>query len=417
MKTLKIAIIGGGASGLMAAIIAAKNGAKVDIWERNERIGKKILSTGNGKCNFSNKDLSIQHYHSNDKKVLTAVLNQFGFQDTEMFFHELGMMIRSKDTLLYPFSEQASTVLDVLRYEIADLGIQVLCEKLVSDIQILKDGRFKVISSSYTDVYDKVILTCGGKAAPKSGSDGTGYKLASKLGHKTTKLCPGLTGLKVSDKEFKMIAGVRSQVKLSLFINGEFMAEEKGELQLTDYGVSGIAVFQLSRIAGMSLNSQNDVSLYVDLCPELELEALKLLLQKKKVQFENRSLDAYLSGFLNKKLGMYFAKKLGLSLQALMKDIKNEQLYQLANLCKNWKLSIIDINSYEQAQVTAGGLCFSQIDEDLQSKLHKGLYFAGEILDVDGNCGGYNLQWAWSSGYVAGYSASNHSSGHSGDKR
>lgn len=406
MKNIKVAVIGGGASGMMAAIIAARNGAKVDIWERNDRLGKKILATGNGKCNFANRDLKTCCYNGQDLDVPMKVLSVFGVKETEVFFHELGMLIRAKDSLLYPYSEQASSVLDVLRFEISDLGIRVLYEELVTSIKLLSDGKYKVVSRENNYVYDRIILTCGGKASPKTGSDGIGYEIATSLGHKKTSLCPGLVGLKVFNKDFKTISGVRCQAKITLKIENEDVAVERGELQLTDYGVSGIAIFQLSRIAGMALLQGKKVAVSIDVCPDTDLQSLKLLLQRKKLQYENRTLDAFLSGFINKKLGIYLTKNVKLNTNMFMKEIKVEKIYEFASLCKNWTLPVIETNSYDQAQVTAGGLIFQQIDENLQSKVHKGLYFAGEILDVDGKCGGYNLQWAWSSGYVAGLAAS-----------
>lgn len=406
MKQMNIAVIGGGAAGLMAAIVASENGAKVDIWERNDRVGKKILATGNGKCNFSNRQMSMNHYFGNDLSIPEMILNRFDVSDTEYFFRNLGMMIRAKDSLLYPYSEQASTVLDVLRFKVAELDIQILTEELVTEVTNLAENKFKVASKRKSKIYDKVILTCGGMAAPKTGSDGKGYVLAKSLGHIVTPLCPALTGLRVKDKDFKAIAGVRCQVSLEMLLSNQTVMQEKGELQLTDYGISGIAVFQMSRIAGFALQKKQKVQVAVDLCPDIELQELKLLLQQKKHRFANRNIDSFLSGFINKKLSLYLCKKVGLNTNSLINEIDDNKIYALVNICKNWILEIEDMNSYEQAQVTAGGISFEQLDENLQSKIYQGLFFAGEILDIDGKCGGYNLQWAWSSGYIAGQAAS-----------
>lgn len=406
MKQLNIAVVGGGAAGLMAAIVASENGAKVDIWERNERVGKKILATGNGKCNFSNRQMSMEHYYGSDLSIPQKILKEFDVSDTERFFQNLGMMIRAKDSLLYPYSEQASTVLDTLRFKVAEQDIQILTEELVTEIKALSECKFMVASKRKSKVYDRVIVTCGGLAAPKTGSDGKGLDLAKKLGHKITALYPALTGLKVKDNDFKAISGVRCQVSIDMLLDDKVVMHEKGELQLTDYGVSGIAIFQMSRIAGMGLAQKQKVQVVVDLCPDIELQELRLLLQRKKHQFADRNLDSFLAGFINKKLALYLSKKISLNPNTLMKEIKDDKIYTLANLCKKWILDIVDINSFEQAQVTAGGVHFAQLEDTLQSKLHRGLFFAGEILDVDGKCGGYNLQWAWSSGFVAGTNAS-----------
>lgn len=406
MSQLRVAVIGGGAAGLMAAITAGRNGAKVDIWERNDRVGKKILATGNGKCNFANRDFDIKHFYGENLTIPQVVLNIFDVEKTRMFFEELGMMCRAKDTLLYPYSEQASTVLDVLRYAAADCGVTILAGEMVADIKALSDGKFMVSSSKKKATYDRVIVTCGGNAAPKTGSDGSGYALAGKLGHTITRTCPALTGLKVKDKDFKAISGVRCPAKVTLIIDGREAMSEKGELQLTDYGISGIVVFQLSRTAGMALSKGQKVSTVIDVCPDIEQQTLGFLLQKKKHQYSKRDVDAYLSGVVNKKLGSYLAKKVGMLLNQQMSQITDETISKYARLLKSWQVQITETNSYEQAQVTAGGVSFDCLDDTLQSTLHKGLYFAGEILDVDGKCGGYNLQWAWSSGFVAGLSAS-----------
>ena len=405
MSQRKVAVIGGGASGLMAAITASQNGAKVDIWERNERVGKKILATGNGKCNFANMDLNINHFRGENLDVVRKVLDAFDVTRTKQFFESQGMMCRSKDTLLYPYSEQAATVLDALRFAVADAKIHVLTEELVTDIKIMDDGRFQVSSKNTNRVYDRVVLTCGGYAAPKTGSDGKGYLLARSLGHRVTKTCPALTGLKVKEKDFKSIAGVRCAAKVSLLIDGKEEMTEKGELQLTDYGISGIVVFQLSRFAGMGLLEGKKVTAKIDVCPDIDIQSLAFLLQKKKHQYSERDVDAYLSGLINKKLGMYLAKKASIFTNQTVNQVPDANVQSFARLLKSWEVEIVETNSYEQAQVTAGGISFDLLDETLQSKLHKGLYFAGEILDVDGKCGGYNLQWAWSSGYIAGLSA------------
>lgn len=406
MNQLKIAIVGGGASGLMAAITAAGNGAKVDIWERNDRVGKKILATGNGKCNFANKDFDMKHFRGENLNIPEKVFNQFTVDDTQQFFESLGMLCKAKDTLLYPYSEQAGTVLDVLRFKVADLGVNILTEETVTDIKVIENGSFLVSSQKRKQQYDRVIITTGGYAAPKTGSDGKGYKLAQIMGHKITRTCPALTALKVKDKDFKAISGVRSQAQVSLLLNDKEVATEKGELQLTDYGISGIVVFQLSRIAGMGLLEKKRVTAKIDLCPDIDLHTLSFLLKKRKHQFMEHDVDTYLSGLINKKLGSYLAKKANMPLNTYLKNISDETIQRFANLLKAWQVDIIETNSYEQAQVTAGGVSFDKINDTLESHIHKGLYFAGEILDVDGKCGGYNLQWAWSSGYVAGISAS-----------
>ncbi len=405
MKKIKVAVIGGGASGMMAAITAAEQGAAVFLYEGNDRVGKKILATGNGKCNFSNRDCSMENYYSRDKKRVEAVLGRFEAEDSIAFFKRAGMLVKDKNGCLYPASEQASTVLDILRMQLAENKVQVLTDCRVSGISRGKTGRFLVETEKSGQTCDRVIIACGGKAAPKTGSDGNGYRLAQSMGHALTPVVPALVQLRCAEEYLKAVAGVRLDAKVSLCIDEKTESCERGELQLTDYGISGIVVFQLSRIAAYGLFYKKKVSVYIDCLPDFsEKEYEQFVWQRKKACGE-KTVEEFFTGMLNKKLMLLFIKLAGLKGNELIKNADGKKIDRVFGLCKSFPLTIKASNSFDNAQVCAGGIPLSEVSEGLESLLVKGLYFAGEILDADGKCGGYNLQWAWASGYVAGKNA------------
>ncbi len=404
MKQKKIAVIGGGASGMMAAITASNNGADVTIYEGNDRVGKKILATGNGKCNFSNRDMTIEHFYAGKPELVKAVLDEFPVKSTEDFFMSLGMLVRDKGGYLYPASEQASTVLDVLRMELKKCGVRVITEAKVKKVCLVNSECFLVINGKQEELYDAVILATGSQASPKTGSDGSGYALAKTLGHKVSKVVPALVQLR-TEQNLKSISGVRSQASIKLMIDGKEIAEDSGELQITDYGISGIVVFQLSRLASYALSEKKSVKVSVNFMKEYSEEQYNEFIKQRLATLSDRTVEQFFTGILNKKLMQYFIKCAGLNFDTPVSNADKNKLYKVFGLCKNWTVTIKDTNPFDAAQVCAGGVLLSEITDKMESKIHKGLYFAGELMDVDGKCGGYNLQWAWSSGYVAGLNA------------
>lgn len=405
---MKIAVIGGGASGMMAAVIAAENGADVTIYERNERVGKKILATGNGKCNFSNVNMQSSYFYSTNTDKVWTIIKQFDEKEVVTFFKKAGMLSKEKNGGLYPLSGQASTVLDVLRKKLSENNVRVLTEQYVKDIVPDKQtGRITVVTKTAQHIFDRVILTCGGQAAPKTGSDGNGYKLAKKLYHQIVPTVPALVQLKCSETYFKAISGVRTDATLHLMINGKETAYESGELQFTDYGISGIVVFQLSRIAAYALHQKQNVEIYIDCMSEYDDESYASLIKARKENLANaETVEDFFTGMLNKKLMLQFIKLAGLKPADSYKNADKKRIDKVFLLCRQLPVTVSDTNSFENAQVTAGGVPLSEVTDTLQSTKVNNLYFAGEILDADGLCGGYNLQWAWSSGYVAGKAAS-----------
>lgn len=426
---------------MFGAICAKRAGADVLLLEHTSRIGKKLLATGNGKCNLTNLTIEPGDYRGNHPSFVTPVFSQFTQKQTLELFEEMGLVWKERNGMVYPYSNQASTVLDLLRAELFRLQVKVLTEVRVEEIlpavsagsdrrtkgHTAKKGfLLKTSNGEYTA--DCVILSCGSKAAPKTGSNGSGYMLAENLGHSIVEPLPALVQLKAEGNYFKMIAGVRSDCRLGLYIEEkpecghggrqnaaadreatkkQPLAEEFGEVQFTDYGISGIPVFQFSRFAVKALWEKKKVFVLCDFLPEMETEALYDYLCKKKQRLlSTGNSEDLLLGLLNKKLNLMILKEGGIPVLAKAAEISEKQLKSLCRLIKNWKIPLKGYQSFEQGQVCQGGVDTEELTENLESKIHKGLYFAGEIIDIDGRCGGYNLQWAWSSAYVAAVSAS-----------
>jgi len=421
MKKL-IAVIGGGAAGMMASITAAREGAEVTIYEHTERLGKKILSTGNGKCNLTNMDMSAEYYHSSDSKLVEKCLQRFGVKESLAFFDSLGLWTKDKNGYVYPLAEQAAVVLDVLRYTVEALGIQVVTEsqvdKIYSVTNVGNDHRVCVENKGKKSFFHSVILACGSKAAPKTGSDGSGYDLAKCMGHTIMPVLPSLVQLKCSDTFCKALAGIRCEAGIHIYAEGEFLCKERGELQLTDYGISGIPVFQLSglvnrKIYEMTQNKKKNqakeapVYAYIDFLPEFKMGELQEMLDKRceSVIYEKGTVEEFFTGVLNKKLMLQLLKTADINPAKKVSCLHKDRLFEILFLGKNFKMHITGSNGFENAQVCTGGVSMLEVSENLESLKAKGIFFAGEILDVDGRCGGYNLQWAWTSGAIAGQAA------------
>lgn len=411
MDRIQIGIIGGGASGMMAAISAAQEGALITILEGGERLGKKLLATGNGKCNLGNEILDVTTYCGGDEKWIHHCLSAFGTKDTIDFFRQLGVLIRSNRGYLYPLAEQAAVVLDALRTRIRVLDIRVVQQCKVRTIEKKKDGKFLVASEGASYQFDRVILACGGMAAPKTGSDGSGYELARMLGHRIVPVVPALVQLRCRDSFFKEIAGVRCDALIQVSENkNNFFATERGELQITDYGISGIPVFQLSRKVNYVLRENRKkkdfcVEAVIDFLPDYPQDNGKALIRDRLQKMSGCTVEEFFNGILNKKLMHLFIKLGGLKRDAFIRDVPTESIDRIFSMCRQFTVHINGSNSFENAQTCAGGVDLCEVTEHMESKICEGLYFAGELLDVDGRCGGYNLQWAWTSGYLAGTDA------------
>lgn len=422
-----VIVIGAGASGMMAAITAARRGRSVLILEHMDKVGKKILATGNGKCNYTNEYMTAECYHG-DQRLLTDIRSQFDRDDAIAFFRELGIWPKAKNGYYYPNSGQALSVVEALQMELKQLDIAVVCG---CQVQGLSEDYVGFAVATSTGVYKarKVIVACGLLAAPKLGSDGSMIPVLKELGHRFVPIVPALCGFYASGMEFKKVSGVRCEAELTLEIDtihakssstdgknaenhailsdtdAKHIPKERGELQLTDYGVSGIPVFQLSSQAAKALKEKKKVSMRIDFLPEIaggELES-ELHRRVERAKTSVMTLEQTLCGLFNQKLIPVLVKKAGIVAGMQADRVDAAQLRKLTDAIKNYPVTLDKVRDFEFAQVCAGGIRTEELDtKTLESKLVPGLYFAGEILDVDGICGGYNLQWAWSSGFVAG---------------
>lgn len=402
MKKRDVIIVGGGASGLVAAISAAREGANVTIIEQKDQLGKKILSTGNGRCNLTNEYMDTTCFRGDNTSIVPEVLKQFGYPETIAFFEELGVVLRERQGYIYPFSDQATTILEVLIMEIERLDVKVLFGQKVQ--KILRDeDKFIIHTNQATITCDAVILATGGKAAPVLGSDGSGYTLAKAFGHHLSQVVPALVQLKGKGNFYKQISGVRTQAKVSLYVDNEYIAEDTGELQLTNYGISGIPVFQISRYAAKALSENKFVKAEVDFMPTMSDDTFRTFLQERLENHGYKEAQHFLVGVFHKKLIGLLLKASAIDYNNLMKEVPQEKLDKLVSVCKHFKIEIQGTNDFEQAQVCAGGVHTTEIcPQTMESLYTKELYLTGELLDIDGICGGYNLQWAWSTGYIAG---------------
>lgn len=402
MKNRHVVIIGGGASGLVAAITAAREGASVTIVEQKDRLGKKILSTGNGKCNLTNAYMDSSCFRGDDTAIVSNVLQTFGYHETLAFFEDLGVILKERQGYVYPISDQAATITDALCMEIKHLQVKVLLEQSVK--KITRDKEEYLIHTTETVLRaDAVILATGGKAASVLGSDGSGYALAKSFGHHISTVVPALVQLKGKGKFFKQVSGVRTNAKVSLYVNEQYVAEDTGELQLTNYGISGIPVFQLSRYAAKGLCEKQSVMAEVDFLPTMSDDEFLSFLQARLKAHGHKNAEDFLVGVFHKKLIGLLLKASAINSDDVMKDVSKEKVVKLASVSKHFRIQIEDTNDFEQAQVCAGGIYTTEVNpQTMESVYADSLYLTGELLDIDGICGGYNLQWAWSSGYIAG---------------
>lgn len=403
MKT-EIAVIGGGASGLMAAITAKKSGKEVVILERKDRILKKVLITGNGRCNITNVNANISNYFGKNISSVENILNRFTPQDTMDFFNELGIVCNEENRgKVYPLSGQASSVVDALRFEAEKLGIKIETEFYVRKIE--KDGfKFRIYSEDRKKIEaGRVIIAAGGQSYPELGSNGSGFELAKELGHSVTKLSPSIVQLKTEKNQVKGLQGIKTDVAVTAYGDNKKICTYDGELLFTDYGISGNVVFNISFVMPL----YKDVEFEIDFMEKFDYNELYEMLKERKKIMSHLTMENYFNGMINKKLGQFLSKVSGIEkLSKPVKDLNDSDIRKLCTVLKKYRVKILETTGFKNAQVTAGGVLLDEVNiETLESKIVKGLYFSGEVLDVYGECGGFNLQWAWASGHIAGENA------------
>ena len=395
----RIAVIGGGASGLIAAIAAAdgKNN-RITVYESGDRVGRKILATGNGRCNMTNVNADVENYHGKNPKFILGAKNKFWVNETLEFFSDLGIEANiEEDGKVYPYSNQASAVLDVLRFKIDTLdNVEIINSFEVKSVSKSKDC-FNIVSyDGRKETADKIIVATGGKAAPNLGSKGVGYEILKGFGHELTRLAPSLVQIKTETDVVKKLKGIKLDANVSL---GDY--SEYGEVLFTEYGLSGPAVFSLSsRLAEQRVISLDIIDKYS--YEELYEKILRRIEIRPKITLEN-----FFVGMFNKRVGQAILKSVGVEpLSRYAVTLSEKEISHICAAIKKWDFRITGTMSWNNAQVTKGGAATSDFNPNtMESKLQKGLYAAGEVLDIDGDCGGYNLQWAWSSGYLAGVNA------------
>jgi len=400
MKT-EIAVIGGGASGMMAAITARKSGKEVVILERKDRILKKVLITGNGRCNITNVNANISNYFGKNISSVENILNSFNPQDTMDFFNGLGIMCNEENRgKVYPLSGQASSVVDALRFEAERLGVRIETEFYVRKIE--KEGfKFKIYSEERKKIEaGRVIIAAGGQSYPELGSNGSGFELAKELGHSVTRLSPSIVQLKTEKNQVKGLQGIKTDAAVTAYGDNKKICTYDGELLFTDYGISGNVVFNISFVMPLYKN----VEFEIDFMEKFDYNELYEILKERKKIMSHLTMENYFNGMINKKLGQFLSKMSGIEkLSKPVKDLNDSEIGKLCTVLKKYRVKILDTTGFKNAQVTAGGVSLNEVNtETLESKIVKGLYFSGEVLDVYGECGGFNLQWAWASGYIAG---------------
>ena len=395
---MKVCVLGAGASGLMAAITARRNNEDVTIINNANKPGKKILMTGNGKCNITNLLMNETFYDDDCKAFVKYVLAEFSEKDTLKFFEGIGVHTYDKDGYVYPLSNQASTVLNHMLIEVERLGVKIINECIVKDIR-----KNTIICEDREINFDKLIIATGGVTAKKSGSDGSSYDLIKKLGHTVSNPVPVLTGVACSNKRLKDISGVRSKVVANLLYDGKLIDSESGECQFTDKGLSGICIFNLSiKIKKLIEKAEyKNIVIDLELCPEINKEDLEYLLRTSK----NLGMPVadVINGYINFKLATYICKNANVNPYKDSSELTDKDIKVLSDKIKHFTFKVSELINSDNAQATSGGVSLLEIDsKTMKSKINDNVYFAGEVLDVVGKCGGYNLQFAFSSGFIAG---------------
>ncbi|MBE6155425.1 MAG: aminoacetone oxidase family FAD-binding enzyme [Firmicutes bacterium] len=393
----KVVIIGGGASGMIAAIKASELN-EVILIEANDKCGKKLLLTGNGKCNYWNDNICLDNYFTDDKAKLKNILN---YKDEVLdFLYKLGLYPKIKNGYYYPYSAQASSVREILALELERRNVKVLYNSKVLNIKKM-DHKFLIKLDGDTIEADKIIIATGSKAFPKTGSEGAGYAFTKGLGHSINPVLPALVQLKADEFYLKEWNGVRQDAELTLYVDNKIMACEAGELQMTQDGISGICTFNISSIASRALYENKSVEVKINFSPFID-ESFYEFFDKRATLIPNQNIGQLLESILNYKLINVIFKKSNISKNAYWKSLTENEKRILCSNVDDFRIKIIDTNSVDKGQVCTGGVPLAEVDNNLHSNICTGLYLVGEILDVDGKCGGFNLAFAFISGYLAG---------------
>ena len=397
---MKIIIVGGGCSGVIAAIKAKNKNNEVIILEKNNTLLKKLLLTGNGRCNYFNENYSIDNYHSNNIDLVNEFISDKNIVMAKEFFDNLGIVPKIKNGYYYPYSNQATSIKDILVNEINRLGIKVIYDTYVEDIE--KKDKFIIKTNNKEYACDKLILATGSFAYPKTGSDGKGYSILEKLGHTIIEPVPALVQLNANSKYLKEWDGVRSDVYLELFEDGNYLSKEEGEIQFTKYGLSGICIFNLSHFISRGLLENKKYTVKINFVPFIKTLISPWLYNYSKKNKE-KAIYCLLEGFLNKKLIPIILKESNIKANKKYDELTKEEKIKLINSLRHFKVEITSTKGFDSSQVCNGGVSLDEINiNTMESNIIKDLYIVGELLDINGNCGGYNLTECWISGLLSG---------------
>ena len=396
---MKVVVIGGGASGLVSAITMARRGIDVDIIEKNSSTCKKILITGAGRCNYFNADINLKHYRSSNNIILKNIINDNNCKKVLSFFESIGIVPRIKNGYYYPYSNTAATIKNLLLVEAEKLGINIKTDTIVTEIK--KQKQF-ILTTNNGDIYcDKVVISTGSKASIKN-EEYNGYDLLKKLGHHIVKPLPALVMLKSNVSYLKEWAGIRCDARVDLYENSQLLASEMGEVQLTDYGISGICVMNLSGQISRGLDKKCCECLKINFIPYIDKMDAYNYLDRRNATLKNRTIIELLESIINYKLLYVILKKCKIKINSKWNDLSMIDKNKLIDNIFSFDLPITGTKDFISAQVVTGGLSLNEVNACLESRFVKDLYISGELLDVDGDCGGYNLGFAWLSGIVVG---------------
>ena len=384
----RIAIIGAGASGLFSSILLSSKGFDITVFEKSNKVGKKLLATGNGRCNVTNENISLSNFYSNSNiQLIKNNISNFSYSYCKEFFNKMGIEFKiAPSGRAYPLSLTSSTIVDILEYEAQKNGVAIELESEISSVKFI-NNKF-ILNDKLS--FDKLIIATGSMAMPKLGGNESGYQFAKQFNHKIIKPVASLVQLISSNKHLDVASGV----KIDAVIDGK-----RGDFLFTKYGVSGSLILAISRKVSKQLQSEKNVKIVVDTMPDFTHEALLILLQKRIENLKEKEISLWLDGIMNKKLARFILLNANIPGHVkYAKFLSQNDVQNIVKTIKNLEFNITDTKGFESCEVCAGGIDLSEINfETMESKYQKGLYFIGEVLDIDGDCGGYNLHWAWSS--------------------
>ena len=398
-----IAIIGAGAAGLMAAITASKNGTKVHLYEQNKKPAKKILASGNGRCNISNTQVSSSDYFSQAPEFSSFALSNFSFTQLEKFCKSIGLLLNILDDgRAYPLSNEAKSVALSFETYALSCGVEIFNDYAITQVE-KKDNNFYLHTPlNISSAYDKVLICTGSEAAPQLGGNASGYELAMTLGHSIIPTYPSLVQLHINSSLHEKMSGVKLDADVSLFLNGKKEQNIKGDILFTKYGISGFAILDISQMASEALLNYQSVDLGLDLLPKIDRQALSSQLSQISQSLPSHSIETILCGFLPQKVSKTLLEDAKISPETMGKNIHTKMAKQIVSKIKDWRFEVSDTHGFKHAEVSGGGINTDEVDaKTMQSKKCKGLYFAGEVLDIVGRRGGFNFAFAFASAYLA----------------